>query len=320
MSVKIVVLDGYTLNPGDLSWEGFQMMGDVVIHDRTPDNQIVTRAEGASILLTNKTPLDRNAFNNLPDLKYVGVLATGFNVVDIEAARGKGITVTNTPGYGTPSVAQMTFALLLELCNHVKQHSDAVKQGKWAEVGDFCFWEEPLVELAGKTMGIIGFGNIGSKVGDIAAAFGMKILAYDKNRSDQSHRTDFGWVDIPELLENSDVVSIHAPLTPENEGLINEENLGLMKKNALVINTARGPVIDEQALAAALNSERIAGAGLDVLSVEPPTSDNPLLGARNCLTTPHISWATLEARSRLMDIAVNNLRAYLHGNPQNVVN
>ena len=320
MSVKIVVLDGYTLNPGDLSWEGFQMMGDVVIHDRTPDNQIVTRAEGASILLTNKTPLDRNAFNNLPDLKYVGVLATGFNVVDIEAARGKGITVTNTPGYGTPSVAQMTFALLLELCNHVKQHSDAVKQGKWAEVGDFCFWEEPLVELAGKTMGIIGFGNIGSKVGDIAAAFGMKILAYDKNQTDQSHRTDFRWVEIPELLEQSDVISIHAPLTPENEGLINEKTLGLMKKNALLINTARGPIIDEQALAAALNTGRIAGAGLDVLSVEPPTSENPLLSARNCLTTPHISWATLEARSRLMNIAVNNLRAYLHGNPQNVVN
>ncbi|TVQ73474.1 MAG: D-2-hydroxyacid dehydrogenase [Balneolaceae bacterium] len=320
MSVKIVVLDGYTLNPGDISWEGFQKLGDVIVHDRTPDDQIVTRAKGASILLTNKTPLDRNTFDNLSDLKYVGVLATGFNVVDIVAARKHGVIVTNTPGYGTTSVAQMTFALLLDLCNHVKEHSDAVKQGKWAKVGDFCFWDQPLVELAGKTMGIIGFGNIGGKVGDIAAAFGMKIVAYDKNQTDQSHRTDFRWVEIPELLKQSDVVSIHAPLTPENESLINEKTLGLMKKNALLINTARGPIIDEQALAAALNSGKIAGAGLDVLSVEPPTSDNPLLGARNCLTTPHISWATLEARSRLMDIAVNNLRAYLHGNPQNIVN
>lgn len=317
--MKIVVLDGYTLNPGDLSWDGFRETGEMEINDRTPSEKILDRARGAPVILTNKTPLGRKTIEQLPDLKYVGVLATGFNVVDIEAARERGIVVTNTPGYGTPSVAQMTFALLLELCNYVQQHSDAVKRGKWAEVGDFCFWEQPLTELAGKTMGIIGFGNIGNKVGDIATAFGMDLLAYDKNHTDQSHRPRFRWVDIPELLEQSDVVSIHAPLTAENEGLINKENLRRMKKNAYLINTARGPIIDERALADALNNGQIAGAGLDVLSVEPPPSDNPLLSARNCLTTPHISWATLEARSRLMDIAVDNLKAWLDGKPKNVV-
>ena len=318
--MKIVVLDGYTLNPGDLSWDGIRTFGDVTIYDRTPADKIVERAAGAEIVFTNKTPLNKEVLNQLASLKYIGVLATGYNVVDTDAAKENGVIVTNIPGYGTDSVAQMVFALLLELCQHVQYHSDSVRQGKWAQSADFCYWDYPLVELSGKTMGIIGFGNIGRKVADIATAFGMNIIGNDNFKTDQSHRTNFKWAEVDQLLEESDVVSIHCPLFPETKGLINKERLQLMKKTAFLLNTARGPVIVDEDLAEALNNGTIAGAAIDVLSVEPPPDDNPLFTAKNCIITPHIAWATKEARARLMAIAVNNLLAFTNGNPVNVVN
>lgn len=318
--MKIVVLDGYTLNPGDLNWDRLNALGDVTIHDRTPAELIVERAQGAQIVFTNKTPLGEDTFSRLPDLMYVGVLATGYNVVDLEAAKKRNIIVTNIPTYGTKSVAQMTFALLLELTQHVQEHSDAVKAGVWSECKDFCFWKHPLIELEGKTMGIIGFGRIGQQTADIAEAFGMKIAAYDSYKSDQSHRRSFKWAELDELLSESDVVSLHCPLFPETKGIINRESLAKMKRTAFLINTSRGPLIVDEDLADALNTGMIAGAGVDVLSVEPPPASNPLLRAKNCLVTPHISWATREARARLMDIAVDNLKAFLAGKPENVVN
>ncbi len=318
--MKIVILDGHTLNPGDLSWDGLKEFGEVTLYDRTPVGEVVERSKGADVIFTNKTPVNAEALNSLPDLKYIGVLATGYNIVDTQMAREKGITVSNVPGYGTPSVVQMTFALLLELCLHVQRHSDAVASGRWASSTDFCFWDYPLVELTGKTMGIIGFGDIGRQVADVATAFGMKVIGTSRNRTDQSHRSNFKWAEIPELLEQSDVVSIHCPLTPETKGLINKENLLRMKSSAFLLNTSRGPVIIEEDLAEALNNSKIAGAGLDVLSVEPPSKDNPLFGAKNCIITPHIAWATKEARARLMEITIRNLSAYKNGNPVNVVN
>ena len=317
---KIVVLDGYTLNPGDLTWNDIKQLGDLTVYDRTPANEIIARAKDAEILFTNKTPLGEEVFQKLRKLKYVRILATGYNVVDIEAAKKREIVVTNTPSYGTASVAQMTFALLLELCLHVQRHSDSVMEGRWSRSLDFCYWDYPLVELVGKTIGIIGFGSIGRKVGDIAAAFGMNILGAERHHSDQSHQTGFKWAKIPELLSNSDVITIHSPLTSETEGLINKDTLNEMKKSAFLINTSRGPIIKDSELADALNSGIIAGAGLDVLSVEPPLSDNPLLRAKNCIITPHIAWATNEARKRLMDIAVKNLEAFLKGEAINVLN
>ncbi|WP_214228667.1 D-2-hydroxyacid dehydrogenase [Pedobacter sp. B4-66] len=318
--MKIVILDGYTLNPGDLSWDGLKQFGEVTLYDRTPADKVVERSKGADVIFTNKTPVNAEALNSLPDLKYIGVLATGYNIVDTRMAREKGITVSNVPGYGTPSVVQLTFGLLLELCLHVQRHSDAVASGRWASSPDFCFWDYPLVELTGKTMGIIGFGHIGRQVADVATAFGMKVIGTSRNRTDQSHRSNFKWAEIPELLEQSDVVSIHCPLTPETKGLINKENLQRMKSSAFLLNTSRGPVIIEEDLAEALNNSKIAGAGLDVLSVEPPAKDNPLFGAKNCIITPHIAWATIEARARLMEITIGNLNAYKNGNPVNVVN
>ncbi|MDR2233386.1 MAG: D-2-hydroxyacid dehydrogenase [Tannerella sp.] len=318
--MKIVILDGYTLNPGDISWDGLKKFGDVTIHERTVAEQIIERAAGAEIVFTNKTPLSRETIGQLPGLKYIGVLATGYNVVDIAGAKDNDVIVTNIPGYGTDSVAQMTFALLLELCHHVQDHSDSVRQGRWAQSVDFCYWDYPLIELAGKTMGIIGFGTIGRKVADIATVFGMNVIGNDKFQSDQSHRKNFKWAEVNELLAESDVVSIHCPLFPETKGLIDRERLKLMKSTAFVINTARGPVIVDADLAEALNNGVIAGAGIDVLSVEPPTPDNPLFSAKNCLITPHISWATREARTRLMDIAVNNLAAFINGSAVNIVN
>jgi len=317
--MKIVVLDGYTLNPGDLSWDELKKIGDVIVYDRTPVDKIVERAIGADIIFTNKTPLNKEVINQLAELKYIGVLATGYNVVDTEAAKSNGIIVTNIPGYGTDSVAQLTFALLLELCHHVQYHSDSVMQGRWSQSIDFCFWNYPLMELAGKTMGIIGFGSIGRKVADIATAFGMNIIGNDKFETDQSHRKNFRWADVNQLLEQSDVVSIHCPLFPETKGLINKERLTLMKKTAFLLNTSRGPVIVDEDLAEALNKDTIAGAGIDVLSVEPPSKNNPLFSAKNCIITPHIAWATKEARMRLMNIAVNNLVAFINGIPVNVV-
>ncbi|MCW3089451.1 MAG: glycerate dehydrogenase [Ferruginibacter sp.] len=318
--MKIVILDGYTLNPGDLSWDELKKLGDLGVYDRTPADQVAGRAAGATVVFTNKTPIGENALNQLPDLKYIGVLATGYNIVNTEVAKAKGIIVANVPGYGTTSVVQMTFALLLELCLHVQRHSDSVKDGKWARSADFCFWDFPLIELAGKTMGIIGFGNIGQQVGDVATAFGMKIIGNSRTRSDQSHRKNFKWADVPELLQQSDVVSIHCPLFPETKGLINTESLQLMKRSAFLLNTSRGPIIVDEDLAAALNNEVIAGAGIDVLSAEPPPVSNPLFTAKNCIITPHIAWATKEARARLMDATVSNLSAFLQGKPVNVVN
>lgn len=318
--MKIVILDGYTLNPGDLTWDELKKLGDVVIYDRTPAEKVVERAEGAEVVFTNKTPVGEEALNNLHSLKYIGVLATGYNIVNTEAAKARGVIVSNVPGYGTASVVQMTFALLLELCLHVQQHSEAVREGRWSRSADFCFWDYPLVELAGKTLGIIGFGSIGQKVGDVATAFGMNIIGNSRSHPDQSHCKNFRWAEVPELLQQSDVITIHCPLLPETKGLINKHSLKSMKSSAFLLNTSRGPIIVDEDLADALNNGVIAGAGIDVLSVEPPVIDNPLFSANNCIITPHIAWATKEARIRLMDTAVNNLSAFINGSPVNVVN
>lgn len=318
--MKLVVLDGYTLNPGDLSWDGIKKIGNLEVHDRTPESLIVERCKGAEIIFTNKTPLRESILSQLPDLKYIGVLATGYNVVDVDYAKTRGIAVANVPGYGTASVVQMTFALLLELCQHVQSHSDSVRQGDWAASPDFCYWNYPLIELEGKSIGIIGFGSIGQKVADIATAFGMNIIGFSRTRSDQSHRKNFKWAELNDLLKESDVVSVHCPLFPETQGIINRDSLKLMKRTAFFLNTSRGPLMVDQDLADALNEGIIAGAGIDVLSVEPPSADNPLFKAKNCLITPHIAWATKEARSRLMGIAENNLSSFLNQKPVNIVN
>lgn len=318
--MKIVILDGYTLNPGDLSWDELKKFGEVVIFDRTPADKVAERGEGASVLITNKTPIGEDVFKQLTELKYIGVTATGYNIVNTAAAKARGVVVTNVPGYGTASVVQLTFALLLELCLHVQRHSDAVKEGRWAASADFCFWDFPLTELAGKTMGIIGFGNIGQQAGDVATAFGMQIIGNSRTETDQSHRKNFKWASVPELLQQSDVVSIHCPLFAETTGLINKESLQMMKSTAFLINTSRGPIIIEQDLADALNNGIIGGAGIDVLSAEPPLKDNPLFTAKNCIITPHIAWATKEARARLMKSTAGNLAAFLQGNPINMVN
>lgn len=318
--MKIVVLDGYTLNPGDLSWSGLEMLGDTQIYDRTSPEEIVERCEGAEVVFTNKTPVNAWLIDQLPSLKFIGVLATGYNVVDIQAARSNGIVVSNVPDYGTASVAQFTFALLLELCHHVQKHSDSARAGRWSASPDFSFWETPLIELSGKTIGIIGFGNIGGKVADLATAFGMNVIGTASTQKGQEQRQNFKWADLDTLLRESDVVTIHCPLVPETKGLINTENLKKMKRSAFLLNTSRGPIISESDLADALNSGIIAGAAVDVLSVEPPSKENPLFKARNCLITPHIAWATKEARQRLMNTAVNNLSEFLRGNPVNNVN
>lgn len=318
--MKIVVLDGYTLNPGDLSWNELEEHGDLVVYERTSQDKIVERAKDAEVVFSNKVPLDANTLDLLPKLKYIGVLATGYNIVDVASAKQHDIVVTNVPQYGTSSVVQMTFALLLELCLRVQRHSDAVMEGEWSRSADFCFWNYPLVELAGKTIGIIGFGSIGQKVADVATAFGMDIIGYSRTETDQSHRANFKWSNMEELLKHADVVSIHCPLTQATKGIINKTNLKLMKKSAFIINTSRGPIILDDDLAEALDNGTIAGAGLDVLSAEPPHPENPLFKAKNCLITPHIAWATKEARSRLMAIAVNNLTTFLSGSPVNVVN
>lgn len=318
--MKIVVLDGYTLNPGDLTWDELKKFGEVVIYDRTPADKVVERATGAEIIFTNKTPVGEDVINQLTSLKFIGVLATGYNIVNTDAAKARGIQVANVPGYGTTSVVQMTFALLLELCVHVQRHSDTVMEGKWSSSADWCYWDYPLVELFGKTIGIIGFGRIGQLVADVATAFGMNIIGNSRTQSDQSHRKNFKWAGVPELLAQSDVVSIHCPLFPDTKGLINKESLKLMKRSAFLVNTSRGPIIVDEDLADALNKDVIAGAGIDVLSMEPPPKDNPLFKAKNCIITPHIAWATKEARSRLMDVTVKNLAAFLEGRPVNIVN
>lgn len=317
--MKIVVLDGYCLNPGDLAWDALRKLGDVEVHDRTRIDEVVDRALGAQIVFTNKTPLPGYILDQLPDLRYVGVLATGYNIVDVEHATSRGVVVTNIPTYGTASVSQFVFALLLELCHNVRVHADAVRAGEWSHNTDWCFWKSPLVELAGKTMGIVGFGRIGRRTARIADAMGMTVLAHDTYQGNPPDYPGFRWAGLDDLLRESDVVSLHSPLFPETRGMINARTLALMKPTAFLINTSRGPLIVDRDLADALNRGVIAGAGLDVLSVEPPASDNPLLTARNCLVTPHIAWATREARSRLMDLAISNVTAFLAGTPQNVV-
>ena len=315
--MKIVVLDGYALNPGDLSWEGLKQLGDLEIHDRTETAQILSRAKYADLVLINKTLLSSESLRQLPKLKYIGVLATGYNCVDVQTAKELGIAVTNIPSYGTASVAQFVFALLLELCHNVKQHHYAVANGQWATSRDWTFWLTPLIELEGKVMGIVGLGRIGRHVARIAIAFGMHVIA-----TDQVPIAEPGVqpTTLEKLLVESDVVSLHCPLFPETLGLINRERLATMKSSAFLINTSRGPLIIDEDLADALNQGVIAGAGLDVLSMEPPMRDNALLKSRNCIVTPHIAWATKEARSRLMNIAVKNVEGFLLKQPVNVVN
>ena len=317
--MKIVVLDGYCLNPGDLSWDELRRFGEVEVFDRTAEVDVVARAAGAAIALTNKAPLSAATLRQLPELRYIGVLATGYNVVDVAAAGKQGIVVSNIPTYGTASVAQFVFALLLELCHNVRVHADAVRAGEWSRSPDWSFWKSPLMELAGKTMGIIGFGRIGRQTGRIADAMGMRVIANDTYHGDPPAYEGFRWATVEEVLRQSDVVSLHSPLFPETQGMINARSLAWMKASAFLINTSRGPLVVDQDLADALNAGRLAGAGLDVLSVEPPAATNPLLMARNCLVTPHIAWATKEARSRLMDAAIANVAAFLSGQAQNVV-
>lgn len=313
--MKIVVLDGYTTNPGDISWEPLERCGACTIHERTAVADVVSRAAGADILLTNKTPVTREAIAQLSGLRYIGVLATGFNIVDAVAARERQIPVCNVPEYSTPNVAQATFALLLELTNHTGLHDRTVHEGRWAACPDFCYWEGELVELAGLTLGLVGYGRIAQAVAAVGRAFGMRVL-----HSRRGPTNDPECVPVDELLAQSDVVSLHCPLTPQTQGLIDARRLGLMKPTAFLINTSRGPLINEPDLAAALAAGQIAGAGLDVLSVEPPPASNPLLTAPNCIITPHIAWATRNARRRLVDVAAANVRAFVEGRPQHVVN
>ncbi len=318
--MKIVVLDGFTLNPGDNPWAGVESQGDFTVYDRTPADQILERSAGADIILTNKTPLTAETLAQLPDLKFIAVLATGFNVIDIAAARERNIPVSNVPIYGTDSVAQFVFAILLELCHNVALHDNLVKEGAWTNQPDFCFWKTPLIELTGKTMGIVGFGRIGRRTGALAAAFGMKVVAHDLYKGDAPDIENFEWVEMDELFKQADVVSLHCPQTADNVGFVNEALLKTMKPTSFLINTSRGPLIDQDDLAAALNSGTLAGAGVDVVLTEPIAADNPLLKAKNCLITPHIAWATLEARQRLMQTTVENVAGFIGGSPINVVN
>lgn len=318
--MKIVVLDGYTLNPGDLTWKGLEVLGGLTVYDRTEESKILERIGDAEIVFTNKTPLKREVFAALPQIKYVGVLATGYNVVDVAAAKEHGVKVTNIPTYGTASVAQYTFALLLELCHHAWEHSEAVRRGDWNRCPDFCFWNYPLVELAGKTMGIIGFGRIGKAVANIAQAMGMRVIAHDSYQDKALESETLRYGELDELLRESDVISLHCPLFESTRGIINKNTIAKMKDSVMIINTSRGPLIVEEDLAQALDNGKVAGAAVDVVSTEPIKTDNPLLKAKNCIITPHIAWAPKESRERLMNIAVDNLASFLKGEPVNVVN
>ncbi|BCS99037.1 glycerate dehydrogenase [Desulfoluna limicola] len=316
--MKSVVLDGYTLSPGDISWEEVEAFGETLIYDRTGSCDTVARAKGAEVVFTNKTEVGRAEIDALlPELKYIGVLATGYNVVDVAYAHEKGVVVTNVPGYGYDAVAQMVFALILELTNRVAHHDATVKAGKWAECEDFCYWDYPQVGLSGLTLGIFGYGGIGKGVANLARAFGMTVLVHTRTMSEGGDGVTF--CDRERLIAESDVITLHCPLTEATHKMVDEAWLASMKETGYLINTSRGAVIDETALASALNTGQIAGAGLDVLDVEPPSPDNPLLAAKNCYITPHIAWATRNARARLMDIAVDNLQQFLAGTPQNTV-
>lgn len=317
---NIVILDGYTENPGDLSWAGLAAFGDLTVYDRTSAELVSERIANADIVYTNKTPVTRENMLACKGLKMISVLATGYNIVDITAANELNIPVTNIPTYGTAAVGQFAIALLLEICHHIGHHSSEVKKGRWASNPDWCFWDYPLIELAGKTMGIIGYGRIGQTTGRIAQSLGMKVLAHDSFINKELENENCKYSDIETIWKESDVISLHCPLFPETQGIINKCSISKMKDGAIIINNSRGQLIVEQDLADALNSGKIYAAGLDVVSAEPPKPDNPLLGAKNCIMTPHISWAPKESRQRLMDIAVENLRAFLDGCPINIVN
>lgn len=316
--MKITILDGYGMNPGDMSWAPLEELGDLTVYDRTAPEQVLERAAGSEALLTNKTVLTAETLRALPQLKYVGVLATGYNVVDIDAARELGIVVTNIPAYSTDSVVQMVFAHLLAITNRVEHYTDENRRGRWSTNPDFCYWDTPLHELSGKTFGIVGLGNIGMAVSRVARAFGMKVKAYTSKRIEELP-DGVSKAGLDELFETSDVVSLHCPLTDSTRHLVNAGRLAKMKPSAILINTGRGPLVDEKALAEALDSGRIHAAGLDVLSSEPPAADNPLLTARNCFITPHLGWATKEARERLLRIAADNLRGFITGDVRNNV-
>lgn len=322
MSVQIVCLDGYTLNPGDIGWGPFEAIGQLTVHDRTPDNQIVQRATVAPHVLTNKTPLSAETIASLPEMKYVGVLATGYNIVDLEAAGQRGIVVTNIPTYGTDSVAQHSAALMLELTRHTAAHNKAVHEGQWSRCPDFCFALAPITELTGQTLGIVGLGRIGMALAKIAQAMGMRLVAHDAVQlsAEQLDGLPVQYIELDELFKQADVISLHCPLTPQTDRLVNAKRLATMKPTAVLINTSRGPLIDHGALAKALVDGTIAGAALDVLETEPPPTDNPLFEAPNCIITPHIAWYATAARQRLMQIAADNLNAFLDGQPANVVN
>ncbi|MEI6579268.1 MAG: D-2-hydroxyacid dehydrogenase [Eubacteriales bacterium] len=318
--MKIVILDAYTTNPGDLSWDLLNKFGDCTAYDFTRPDQVLERAENCEIIITNKTVLGADLLSKLPKLKYIGLLSTGYNIVDIEFAASLKIPVSNIPSYSKAAVAQMTFAHILELCNQVGLHNSAVKDGEWSTNKNFCFWKAPLIELYQKAIGIIGFGKIGQAVADIAEAMEMKVIAYSPRKSDQSQRRNFKFVELDELLQKSDIVSMHCPLSPLTQNMANSDFFSKMKSTAFFINTSRGAVVDETALANALNNGIIAGAGVDVLSTEPPKNDNPLLTCKKCFITPHIAWAGLETRTRLMNILEENLQAFVDGTPINVVN
>lgn len=323
--MKIVVLDGYTLNPGDISWESLEKLGELKVYDRVSYDEkdqdiIAERVGNADIVFTNKTPITKYALGKMPNLRFIGVLATGYNIVDVDAAKERGVVVANIPTYGTDSVGQFAIALLLEMCHHVGAHSDSVFRGEWASNPDWCYWNYPLIELAGKTMGIIGYGRIGQTTGRIAQALGMKVIASDTYKNPALESDTMKYVELDELFVQSDVIVLHCPLFESTKGIINKENIAKMKDGVMIINNSRGPLIVEEDLAEALNSGKVAGAAVDVVMTEPIKSDNPLLKAKNCIITPHISWAPKESRLRLMNLAVENLEKFLAGNPINIVN
>ncbi len=317
--MKIVVLDGYTLAADGNSWAALETLGEVQIHQRSSLSEVRERAKAAAILITNKAPVRADAIEAAPDLRFIAVSATGFDCVDVEAAGRRGIAVANVPEYGTASVAQFTWAMILELCHHVGLHADLVRAGEWSRSPDFCFWRKPQVELAGKKMGIVGFGRIGRRVGELAHAFGMEVLWCTRSNANPGAGQNFAWADVDELFARADVISLHCPLTPETAGLVNRERLRRIKPSAFLVNTARGGLVVEKDLAEALNDGRLAGAAVDVVSSEPLRPDNPLLTARNCLITPHIAWAATESRRRLLEATVANVASFLAGKATNVV-
>ncbi len=319
--MKLTVIDGYTMNPGDLSWEQYEKFGELKVfdHSTSDEDEVIRRIGDAEIVIANKSRVTRRVIDACPNIRFISVQATGYDPIDYVYAREKGIPVSNVPAYGTDSVAQFAIALLLEICGHAGHHDQAVHQGKWAQCGDWCFWDYPMIELSGKTMGIIGFGRIGQAVGRIASALGMKVLAYNRSRSESGAKIA-EYVELEELLARSDVISLHCPAFPETVGIINKDTIAKMKDGVILINNARGQLINEQDVADALNSGKMGAAGLDVVYTEPIREDNPLLKAKNCIITPHISWAPKESRQRIMDCAVENAKAYIAGSPINVVN